>query len=116
METHSDDLNFGVNFTASQFTLRLEQGFRWYRDTSPFLAPGFQEGNSDRPFFGRNIVANDYAGQNDVDGTTPFSTAVAVYHPLDTLLLRGKVSYSMADVTSDFSDTIAGDVLSAPIT
>ena len=115
VDTHSDDLNFGVNFTASQFTLRLEQGFRWYRDTSPFLAPGFQEGNSDRPFFGRNIVANDYAGQNDVDGTIPFTTAVAVYHPLDSLLLRGKVSYSMSDVNSDFSDAIDGTFFSFPL-
>jgi hypothetical protein len=115
VQTHSDDLNFGVNFTASQFTLRLEQGFRWYRDTSPFLAPGFQEGNSDLPVFGRNIVTNDYAGQNDVDGTIPFSTAVAVYHPLDSLLLRGKVSYSMADVNSDFFDTIDGTFFSFPL-
>jgi hypothetical protein len=115
VDTHSDDLNFGVNFTASQFSLRLEQGFRWYRDTSPFLAPGFQEGNSSRPVFGRDIVLNNYAGQNDVEGTIPFSTAVGVYHPFDSLLLRGKVSYSMGDVNSNFSDAIDGTFFSFPL-
>jgi len=115
VDTHSDDLNFGVNFTASQFSLRLEQGFRWYRDTSTFLSPGFQSGNSDRPIFGRDVVLDNYQGTNDVEGTIPFSTAVGVYQPFDTLLLRGKVSYSMADVNSNFSEVIDGTFFSFPL-
>ena len=115
VDTHSDDLNFGVSFTASQFSLRLEQGFRWYRDTSTFLSPGFQGGNSDRPIFGRDVVLNNYQGSNDVEGTIPFSTAVGVYQPFDTLLLRGKVSYSMADVNSSFSEVIDGTFFSFPL-
>lgn len=115
VDTHSDDLNFGVNFTASQFSLRLEQGFRWYRDTSTFLSPGFQGGNSDRPIFGRDVVLDNYQGTNDVEGTIPFSTAAGVYQPFDTLLLRGKVSYSMADVNSNFSEVIDGTFFSFPL-
>jgi len=42
VDTHSDDLNFGVNFTTSQFSLRLEQGFRWYRTPAPSYHPDFK--------------------------------------------------------------------------
>ena len=38
-----------------------------------------------------------------------------MYQPFDTLLLRGKVSYSMADVNSNFSEVIDGTFFSFPL-
>ncbi len=114
LDLHSDDIRGGVNLSFSKLSLLLEQGFRWYRDESPFSGSA-QAGNSTRTTFGRDIFLENYQGQTDVDSSIPFSTALAVYRPLDQLSLRGKLSYSIADLDSAYSDDINGNFFSQPL-
>ncbi len=116
VDTHSDDFRFGAEVSFSRFSLLLEQGFRWYRDDSSFDASGFQQGNSTRRIFGRDVTLNKYAGRNHVKARIPFSNGVAVYQPSDSLSLQAKVSYSIADLDSSFTDQIAGTFFSTPLT
>lgn len=113
LDLSSDDFRGGVVFHLSRFSLLVEQGFRWYRDRTPFVSPGPQEGNSDRPIFGQDIYLDDYQGKYDIDtGAIPYTTASATYQPVNSLTLRGKVSYSMADVRSAFLENFSGNFFS----
>lgn len=115
LDTRSNDLRGGVQFSFSRFSLLLEQGVRWYGDETEFSSFGPQQGNVTRPFLGRDIVLEEYNGSNDFDATIPFSNAVAVYTPWDQLALRGRVSYSMADLDPIFSETFSGNFFSFPL-
>ncbi len=115
LDLHSDDLRGGLIFRLPCFSLQLEQGFRWYRDQTPFVSPGSQQGNSDRPIFGRDVFLDDYEGANDIDtGAIPYTTATASYRPYERLFLRGRISYSMADVRSGFFENLSGNFFSFP--
>lgn len=114
LDLHSDDIRGGVNLSFSKLSLLLEQGFRWYRDETPFSGSA-QEGNSSRTALGRDIFLEDYQGKTDVDASIPFSTALAVYRPLEQLSLRGKLSYSIADLDSANSEDINGNFFSQPL-
>ncbi|MFQ5739660.1 MAG: hypothetical protein ACE5JX_11675, partial [Acidobacteriota bacterium] len=113
-DNHSDDLRAGVEFRIPRFTLRLEQGFRWFRDETRYRASGFQEGNSTRSIFGREITLDQYNGRNDVQVSIPFSTAAAVFEPDDSLSLSARISYGIADLDSDFSESSRGTFFSFP--
>lgn len=115
LDYHSDNVRGGVRWEGSRFSLQLEQGVRWFRDSSRFQASGFQAGNSSRPLLGREITLTDYQARHDVEATIPFSTAVALYRPWDALTLRGRVSYSMASLDSSYLDGIRGTFFSFPL-
>jgi hypothetical protein len=113
LDFSSDDLRGGVVLLLSRFSLRIEQGARWYRDRSTLFSPGFQEGNSPRPFLGRDIVLDRYESLQDVKSRAiPHSSATASFRPVDRLLLRGRVSYSMADFRTSYQESLAGNFFS----
>ena len=115
LDLHSNDLRGGVIFHLPRFSLLLEQGARWYRDRTPFLSPEPQEGNSNKPIFGRDIFLDGYEGRRDIDtGAIPYTTASATYRPFDILSLKGRATYSMADIRSGFSETFSGNFFSFP--
>ena len=113
-QTSSDDIRGGIRLKLEKFSLVLEQGIRWYRDTSSFSASGFQEGNSTRPFLGRDLFLDGYSGRNDFEGTIPFSTGIATWEPIRQLTLRAKVAYSLADMNSAFGDLASGNFFQSP--
>ncbi|MBI2821582.1 MAG: hypothetical protein HYX74_05105 [Acidobacteria bacterium] len=115
VETGSQDFQFGANVRLSKFSLLLEQGFRWYHDDTRLEASGLQTGNSTRRIFGRDITLESYRGITGASATVPFSTGVAAYQPAEWLSLRGKVTYSNADLDSDFSEQFAGTLFSLPL-
>ncbi len=110
----SNDLGGGVLLEWPRLTLSLEQGFRWFRDETVLTADGFQEGNSSRRVFGREIVLEDYQGRQDVEGFLPFSNAAAVWQPHSTVQLRGRFSYGIADWESNFTESVDGVFFSFP--
>lgn len=109
LDLNSNDLEAGVSLTFDQFSLLLSQAFRWYSDSTEQVASGFQEGNLAGRLLGREITLEEYSGRNDFDGTTPYSNVVAVFRPHRTLLLRGKASYSNADLNNNFAEAIRGN-------
>lgn len=115
LEFSHDDLRGGVIFQAQDFTLLLQQGARWYRDQSTFLASGPLEGNSTRPFLGRDIFLDQYEATQDVKSRAiPYSSASATYRPFPQLLLSGDISYSMADFRTSFFEDLSGNFFSFP--
>jgi len=101
LDFSSDDLRLGILYHRTNFSAQIEQGGRWYRDLSTFSSPGFQEGNSTRPFIGRDIYLDSYGANQDVKSRIiPYSTVRLTYTPVNTLLLQGRASYSQADFRS----------------
>ncbi len=114
-DNRSNDLRAGVNFNLGRFNLLLEGGNRYYRDNSQTLTTGFQPGNSLSKMFGRDIILNGYAADNDSTARIPFGNGIAQWRPVDSLMLRGKVSYSMASMDPVFSDVLNGNFFSFPM-
>ena len=106
--TSSNDYRGGVNFNLGKFSLMLEQGVRYYREKTSLFSTVPQTGNSTRLTFGRDIVLNNYSADNDTSASIPFSNAVAVWRPLESLSLRANATYSMADLDPSFADVASG--------
>ncbi len=113
-DSHSNDFGGGVLLSFSRFSLRLEQGFRRYRDQTVYGASGFQEGNSTRRLLGRDINLEEFAGRDDARVNAPYWTAAAVFTPHRTLTLRSRHSYSIADLDSNYSESLAGSFFNFP--
>ena len=117
VDTDLDDsstvLRGGVNLKYSQWTFLLEQSLQWHRDRGRFSS-GPQEGNSTRPLLGRDIFLDDYSAENDVNINTPVSAAAFVYRPRPGLLLNGRLTYSLSDLDSGFSEEMSGAFLAFP--
>lgn len=115
LDLHSNDLRGGLMYRLPCFSLLLEQGARWYRDRTPYGSDEPQSGNSDRPLFGRDIYLDGYEGRREIDtGAIPYTTVSATYEPAPMLTLRGRATYSMADVRSGFFETYSGNFFSFP--
>jgi hypothetical protein len=115
LDFSSDDLRLGLLYQRSNFSAQIEQGGRWYRDLSRFTSPGFQEGNSSRPYLGRDIYLDRYAGNQDVKSRIiPYSTLRLTYTPLNNVVLQGRASYSQADFRTRFYEDLAGNFFSYP--
>jgi hypothetical protein len=114
-DTASNDFRAGVNFSLPKFSLLLEQGYLCYREKTQLFASGFQDGASSRLIFGRDIVMSDYNAANDTTADVPFSNAVAVWKPLNSVSLRAHASYSMAGLDPRFSDSFTGVFVSFPL-
>ncbi|HLV01107.1 MAG TPA: hypothetical protein VKZ59_07570, partial [Acidobacteriota bacterium] len=115
LDIQSDDLSGGIQMLISRLSLRLEQGIRWYHDETSFFS-GASPGNSDRIFFGRPIFLDQYAGQNNVDATIPYTNATVVFQMHDTLTLRGTASYSIADMRAQLFEVYSGNFFRLPPT
>ena len=113
-QTSSDDIRGGIRWKREKFSLLLEQGIRWYNDKSSFFASGFQQGNLTRPVIGQDLFLEDYSGQNDFKGTVPFTSGIVSWEPVRQLALRAKVSYSLADMNSGFSELASGNFFQFP--
>lgn len=113
-QSSSDAIRGGIRWKREKFSLMLEQGVRWYDDKSSFFASGFQEGNSTRPVLGEDLFLDGYSGQNDFEGTIPFSSGIITWEPLRQLAVRAKVSYSLADMDPAFSDLASGNFFQFP--
>jgi hypothetical protein len=111
----STDFRAGVNIALAKLSLLLEQGFRHYRDETSLTASGLQPGNTTRLFLGRDLNLSEYNGKYDTGGNIPFSTAIAQFQPIRSLLLRGKVSYSMASLNPYLEDRATGNFFSLPL-
>ncbi|UCF37582.1 MAG: hypothetical protein JSU96_01560 [Acidobacteriota bacterium] len=115
LDWNADDLRGGILFSFPKLSLLVEQGGIWYRDNTTFSASGFQQGNSSRKIFGRDIYLDDYEGQNDFRSRViPYSAASLTYQPIDEIALKGKISYSMADTRIDFRENSSGNFFSFP--
>ncbi len=113
-DNHSNDFGGGVELAFKNFSLRLEQGVRLYRDETEYSATGFQEGNSTRIVLGHPINLTDYQGRERVRVNAPYSTAAAVFQPHPTLILRTRHSYTIADTDSNYGESIAGSFFNFP--
>ncbi len=114
-DNRSNDLRAGVNFNLGRFNLLLEGGNRYYRENSQMLASGFQPGNSLARLFGREITFNSYASNNDSTTRIPFGNGIAQWRPVDSLMLRAKVSYSMGSTDPVFTDLVSGNFFNRPM-
>lgn len=115
LDFSSDDLRGGAVVDLPRISFRIEQGARWYRDLSTFLAEDPQTGNSTRPFLGRQLFLDEFAGGQDVKSRAiPYSTAAVTARPLDSVTLQGRFSYSMADFRSNYYESLTGNFFSFP--
>ncbi len=115
LDFSSDDLRGGVVVDLNRLSFRIEQGARWYRDLSGFLAEDPQTGNSNRPYLGRQLFLDEFTGGQDVKSRAiPYSTAAVTARPLDTVTLQGRFSYSMADFRTTYHESLAGNFFSFP--
>jgi hypothetical protein len=111
----SNDYRAGFDVRLRNFSLLLEQGIRHYRDRSDYQASGFQQGNVLRPILGRPTNLDQYNARHQMTANIPFSNGSARFQPWETLSLRARVSYSMANLSPNFSDQAAGNFFSFPL-
>ncbi len=101
----------GSLFRTGSFSVIIEQGFRWFNDRTQYTGPA-QEGNSDRPVIGRDVYLDGYEGNyNTRTRAIPYSIAKATWQPLDVLTLESRVSYSIADMQTNFYESMSGNFL-----
>lgn len=111
----SDDLRGGVVVDLRKVSFRIEQGARWYRDQSGYLAESYQIGNSPNPYLGRQLFLDKAAGNQDFKSRAiPVSTAAITARPVSQVLLQGRVSYSMADFRTNYYEALSGNFFSFP--
>ena len=110
-----DEFRAGIELQKPTFSVLVEQGLSRYRENTTFRATSPQVGNLAQRPFGRDIVLDSYQGQDRVRGSSPFSSASFVSRPVRQLVFRGKLSYSLSDLDSVFSDRLTGNLLSLPL-
>jgi hypothetical protein len=111
----ANDYRAGLDVRLSNFSLLVEQGLRHYRDQSNYQASGLQQGNVLRPILGRTTNLEQYNADHDSTANIPFSNASARFQPWEPLSLRARVSYSMANLSPNFTDQAAGNFVSFPL-
>jgi hypothetical protein len=111
----ANDYRAGFDLRLGSFSLLLEQGIRHYRDRSDYQATGFQQGNVQRPVLGRLTNLDEYNANHQMTANIPFSSGTARFQPWEALSLRARVSYSMANLSPNFSDQAAGNFFSRPL-
>lgn len=109
LQYRADDLRGGLILQGTWYTLTLQQGARWYRDSSTWDAFSFQEGNSSRNVLGRPVILENGHFENRFRSrAVPYSIASLVLQPHERLTFRGRVSYWMADLRSRFYEDVTG--------
>lgn len=109
----SDDLRAGLVYQGDRFTATIQQGGRWYRDTSTWEASEFQVGNSTRKILGRSVELDRATLDHEVRSRIiPYSIASLALRPVDRVTLRARVSYWMSDLRTRFYEDMVGSFVS----
>ena len=116
LDNSSDEVSGGVRLNFDPLVFRLEQGVRFFRDHTAAVAPMDQDGNSDRPLLGEDIVLDSLRSTNDFSTTAPFTRAAVTWAPLASLQLAGNVYYSMSSLDGTFAEQSAGNFFAFPPT